>query len=220
MFWYTVVLMLRFFKGFRGQPRVAVISKTLALASVDLFHYYYILATVFINFALGGYVLFGAQLYAWSTLHMSTQSAFAMTFGKVDYESLHNIAPVSAAIWFWAYIVVVTFILFNMCISIIVGHYTEVRSSLGEVGQSIWVQGKWLCEDTYWHYSYEFRCLHRKAVSKLKPKWRRRLSRFKDEVERHPLPMNAMFRAVSPNAGEYIRKSMPTLKFDRNLAGG
>jgi hypothetical protein len=32
--------------------------------------------------------------------------------------------------------------------------------------------------------------------------------------------MNAMFRAVSPNAGEYIRKSMPTLKFDRKTSGG
>lgn len=220
MFWYTVILMARFFKGFRGQPRIAVISKTLALASIDLVHYYIILATVFVNFALGGYVLFGAQLYQWSTIHNAVHSAFAMTFGKVDYESLHAIAPVSAAIWFWAYIVIVVFVLFNICISIIVGHYTEVRSSLGEVGQSMWVQGAWLASDTYWHYSYEFRRLHRQVVSKMKPKWRRRLSRFADEVERNPLPMNAMFRAVSPNAGEYIRKSMPTLKFDRNIGGG
>jgi len=220
MFWYTVILMARFFKGFRGQPRIALISKTLALASVDLVHYYIILATVFVNFSLGGYVLFGAQTYAWSTLHNAANSAFAMTFGKVDYESLHQVAPVSAAIWFWSYIVIVVFILFNMCISIIVGHYGEVRSSFGEVGQSVWVQARWLAGDTYWHYSYEFRRLHRLAVSKMKPKWRRRLSRFPEEVERNPLPMNAMFRAVSPNAGEYIRKSMPTLKFDRNMSGG
>jgi hypothetical protein len=220
MFWYTVILMARFFKGFRGQPRIAVISKTLALASVDLVHYYIILATVFVNFSLGGYVLFGAQLYQWSTIHNAVQSALAMTFGKLDYESLHQIAPISAAIWFWAYIIIVVFILFNMCISIILGHYSEVRASLGEVGQSVWVQGKWLAEDTYWHYSYEFRRLHRIAVSKMKPKWRRRLARFADEVERNPIPMNAMFRQVSANAAEYIRKSMPTLKHDRNLGGG
>lgn len=220
MFAYTIILMARYFKGFRGQPRIALISKTLALASMDLMHYYYILATVFINFALGGYVLFGAQLHAWSTIHNSVQSAFAMTFGKLDYQSLHEIAPVAAAIWFWSYIVIVVFVFFNMCISIILGHYTEVRSSLGGAGQSIWMQGKWLFQDCYWHYSYEFRYLHRQAVSKMKPKWRRRLSYFPPEVERHPVPMNAMFRAVTPNADEYIRKSMPTLKFDRKTSGG
>lgn len=220
MFWYTVILMARFFKGFRGQPRIAVISKTLALASMDLVHYYYILATVFVNFSLGGYVLFGAQLHAWSTIQNSCMSAFAMTFGKVDYESLHAIAPILAGVWFWSYIIIVVFILFRILTSLIVGHYAEVRSSLGEVGQSIWVQGKWLSQDTWWHYSYEFRHLHRTAVSKMKPKWRRRLSRFAEEVERNPIPMNAMFRAVTPNAEEYIRKSMPVVKFDRKSSGG
>merc|ERR1711904_377149 len=139
MFWYTVVLMARFFKGFRGQPRIALISKTWALASMDIVHYYYILATVFVNFSLGGYVLFGAQLHAWSTIQNSCMSAFAMTFGKVDYESLHAIAPMLAAVWFWSYIIIVVFILFRILTSLIVGHYAEVRSSLGEVGQSIWV---------------------------------------------------------------------------------
>eukprot|EP00746_Dinoflagellata_sp_MGD_P165721 gnl/MRDRNA2_/MRDRNA2_95161_c0_seq1.p1 gnl/MRDRNA2_/MRDRNA2_95161_c0~~gnl/MRDRNA2_/MRDRNA2_95161_c0_seq1.p1 ORF type:complete len:858 (-),score=132.38 gnl/MRDRNA2_/MRDRNA2_95161_c0_seq1:167-2740(-) len=220
MFGYTIILMARYFKGFRGQPRIALISKTLALASMDLMHFYYILATVFVNFVLGGYVLFGAQLHEWSSIHNSVQSAFAMTFGKLDYQSLHQIAPVSAAIWFWSYIVIVVFVFFNMCISIILGHYTEVRASFGGAGQSMWMQGKWLFQDCYWHYSYEFRYLHRLAVSKMKPKWRRRLSYFPPEVERHPIPMNAMFRAVTPNADEYIRKSMPTLKFDRKTSGG
>merc|ERR1712139_474961 len=115
MFFYTVILMARFFKGFRGQPRIAVISKTLAVSSMDLVHYYYILATVFVNFALGGYVLFGSQLHPWSTIQNSVHSAFAMTFGKVDYASIHAIAPMSAAVWFWTYIVIVVFVHFNMC---------------------------------------------------------------------------------------------------------
>merc|ERR1719420_754162 len=53
LFWYTLIILLRFMKGFRGQPRVAMIAETLKFASIDLVHFLIIFGAVFISFAIG-----------------------------------------------------------------------------------------------------------------------------------------------------------------------
>lgn len=155
MFWYTIVIMLRFFKGFRGQPRIAVISETLMEASVDLVHFLIIFIVVFFNFALGGYVLFGAQLAEWSTLGMSINSCFSVMFGEVDYQAFHRVAPMTAAIWFWSYVIVMILIMLNLLIAIIMEHYMSVKERVGESGQSIFEQAGQLLSDLRWRFSYE-----------------------------------------------------------------
>merc|ERR1719265_683002 len=39
LFWYTMVLMLRFFKAFQGQPRLAEMNRTLLSAFNDIIHF-------------------------------------------------------------------------------------------------------------------------------------------------------------------------------------
>jgi len=153
MFWYTLVITLRFFKGFRGQPRIAVISQTLKEASVDLFHFLMIFLVVFVNFALGGYVLFGAQLKNWSTIFMAMNSCFSMMFGDVDYQSFHHVAPATAAIWFWSYVIVMILVMLNLLISIIMEHYMTVKDWVGESGMSILEQTAMFWRDLRWKYS-------------------------------------------------------------------
>merc|ERR1712125_243089 len=61
MFWYVMVIMVRFFRGFSGQPRIATIGRTVGVAAADIFHLAIILLVTFMNFVLGGCVLFGAE---------------------------------------------------------------------------------------------------------------------------------------------------------------
>lgn len=68
LFWYTLILMLRFFKAFQGQPRLSQIGNTLLSASFDVFHFLVIFSVVFINFALGGHIVFGSLDKNFSTL--------------------------------------------------------------------------------------------------------------------------------------------------------
>lgn len=62
LFYYSVVIMFRFFKGFRGQPRIAVLLETFAIASVDFAHFFVIFLVVFLNYAVAGYVVYGIYL--------------------------------------------------------------------------------------------------------------------------------------------------------------
>jgi hypothetical protein len=155
MFWYSLIIMLRFFKAFTGQPRIAVISHTLKLATMDLVHFAIIFLVIFANFTLGGYILFGEQLHEWSELGRAVHSTFEMTLGNFAYARLHSVASVSAAIWFWVYVVLVLFVLINVLIAIIMDHYLMVKSRIGEVGVGIWSQVVGMIQDFKWAHSYE-----------------------------------------------------------------
>lgn len=155
MFWYSLIIMLRFFKAFTGQPRIAVISHTLKLASLDLVHFACVFLVIFANFTLGGFILFGEQLYEWSEIGRAVHSTFGMTLGNFQYDRLHSVAPVSAAVWFWAYVLLALFVLLNVLIAIIMDHYLMVKSRIGDVGVGIWSQIVETIQDFRWAHSYE-----------------------------------------------------------------
>ena len=50
IFVYNILIMLRFFKGFRGQPVIAVLLDTFSNAFLDLIHYLFIFFVVFLSF--------------------------------------------------------------------------------------------------------------------------------------------------------------------------
>merc|ERR1719159_1181725 len=60
-----------------------------------------------------------------------------MMFGDVDYQSFHHVAPATAAIWFWSYVIVMILVMLNLLISIIMEHYMTVKDWVGESGMSI-----------------------------------------------------------------------------------
>ena len=54
IFLYNILMMLRFFKGFRGQPVIAVLLDTYQGAFYDLIHFFFIFVVVFLSFAFYG----------------------------------------------------------------------------------------------------------------------------------------------------------------------
>ncbi|KAF4740320.1 TRP-like ion channel Pkd2, partial [Perkinsus olseni] len=127
MFWYTIINMLRFFRAFRGLPRLAVIADTMKRAWMDVAYFLIIFCTVFFNFVLGGYTLFGKRLKAWSTPGDAINTAFVALMGDFDYNAMRRVAPVSAAIWFWFYMVLVFLVMLNMLLAIVMDTYTSVK---------------------------------------------------------------------------------------------
>ncbi|KAF4694918.1 TRP-like ion channel Pkd2 [Perkinsus olseni] len=127
MFWYTIINMLRFFRAFRGLPRLAVIADTMKRAWMDVAYFLIVFCTVFFNFVLGGYTLFGKRLKAWSTPGDAINTAFVALMGDFDYNAMRRVAPVSAAIWFWFYMVLVFLVMLNMLLAIVMDTYTSVK---------------------------------------------------------------------------------------------
>ena len=127
IFLYNILMMLRFFKGFRGQPVIAVLLDTFTNAFYDLLHFMFIFTVVFLSFAFGAHAVYGTSLEEYSTLLKSIESQFGILFGSFDFYAMYEIAPVITMFFFWGYIIMVPFILLNMLVSIVIDNYLIIR---------------------------------------------------------------------------------------------
>ncbi|CAK0889175.1 unnamed protein product, partial [Prorocentrum cordatum] len=136
-FAYTCLMLVRFFDGFRGNQRLAILTDTLAVASDDLFHFLCIFAVVFSNFVISAHLLFGQSLLEWSDLRRSSNTGFRALMGDFDFESMYRIAPVSATIWFWSFMLLIFLTLINIFLAIVLEAYTEVKEKAGSQCESL-----------------------------------------------------------------------------------
>jgi len=137
--WYTIVLAMKFLESFANQPRLAVVTKTITRAGSDLFHFGIVMAAVFMSYVVAGMFLFGRRMHEFSSEPLSVNTCFLMMLGDFDWEELGWEHPLTAAIWFWSYMVVMNLLLLNMLMAIIMDVYTEVKSEADEF-QPVWTQ--------------------------------------------------------------------------------
>merc|ERR1719473_2089521 len=90
--WYRLLLgdyvffyMLRFFKAFRAQPRLALVTTTIYTAGADLFHFSIVFVSIFGSFAFASVVLFGRRMVEFSSFFRAASTCFAILCG--DYDS-------------------------------------------------------------------------------------------------------------------------------------
>jgi hypothetical protein len=198
MFWYSMLILVRFFRGFLGQPRIAAIGRTIGAAGADLLHFGIIFLVVFENFALGGYVLFGIKMQDWSTFRYAQRSTLAMLFGRGDFASMYNIAPVSAFVWLFTFVLAVAFILANMLIAIITDHHGEFQHASGQADQHFLWQMYATLGDIVWHVAYEVRVVRRFLARKtnLAQSVRRLLDTKDEPIRVSRVPFDALLDAV------------------------
>lgn len=154
-FWYSVLLVLRYLRGFTGTPRMAILMQSVLAFSTVYFHYLVIFFLIFGTYALCGYYMFGERLVAWSTFGHCVSSLFQILCGQVDYDELHEIAPLSAAFWFISFLILVMQLLLGILTAAVLHTYSEVRGRLGEPGDSFLKQANNLLGDSFWRASYE-----------------------------------------------------------------
>mmetsp|Transcript_73419 Transcript_73419/g.174950 ORF Transcript_73419/g.174950 Transcript_73419/m.174950 type:complete len:795 (+) Transcript_73419:101-2485(+) len=195
MFWYVFILMMLFFKSFRGQPRLAIITETFTRGASDLLHFGLLAFVVVGNFALGGYVMFGSELQDWSTVYFALHSTLAMAYGRGDYAALYSIAPASAAIWLILYLVLFVFVMSNMLIAILSSYYGQVKSSLEDKGLNILKQGYIIADDAVWNWSYQLRRAYR--IFKLTKLGKRFPDIREEPVRVSSLPYQAIIAGVN-----------------------
>mmetsp|Transcript_58253 Transcript_58253/g.109755 ORF Transcript_58253/g.109755 Transcript_58253/m.109755 type:complete len:786 (-) Transcript_58253:116-2473(-) len=219
MYWYCMTLLMRFFQGFRGQPRIMQITSTITSAFADLTHFGLILVVVFVNFALAGYVLFGPEIPEWSRVNKALQTTLAVPFGRLDYETMHNIAPFTALTWLFSFIVTIVFILLNMLLAIITDHYTGVWKQMGSRGHDIIEQLMDMSGDACWMGAYICRVMYRVIRERMPPPIRRCLPKRKGEQERKSIPFDYILGECAANpdglttldflVGPYIDREWP-----------
>mmetsp|Transcript_14819 Transcript_14819/g.33717 ORF Transcript_14819/g.33717 Transcript_14819/m.33717 type:complete len:943 (-) Transcript_14819:16-2844(-) len=136
-FWYTLLIVMKFFEAFSGSPRLAIMAETLTRAFVDLFHFCIVFGTIFITFALGGYVLFGQQLEEWASFDRAITTSFRALVGDFNYNAMFLVSPINATVWFWTFMLLNFLIMLNMLLAIIMEVYCEVKDE-SRSEQGIW----------------------------------------------------------------------------------
>ena len=135
---YPMLLLLRLFKSFAAQPRLAVVTDTIKLASQDLLHFGLVSAAVIACLCLNAVLLFGRDVEAFGNLPRSLHSSFRMLFGDWEWAPMEEVSRSGAYLWFTIFMVLVAIILLNMLLAIILDNYMDVKrvsasaQSLGE----------------------------------------------------------------------------------------
>ncbi|CAK0879743.1 unnamed protein product [Prorocentrum cordatum] len=131
-FWYSMMMLAKIFQNFKANARLAVITKTLANASEDLFHFMLIFLLVFFNFIMGAHFLFGQALKEWSSAILAFCSGFRALMGDFDFAAMYWIAPFNATSWFVIYMGFVFLVLVNMFVAIVMDAYSTVKHEAGK----------------------------------------------------------------------------------------
>lgn len=195
---YMLLILLRFFRGFAGQPRMAAIQRALAASAGDLAHLGILLAVVFENFAIGGYVMFGTELKQWSTLVLANRSTLSVISGRGDFAAMQSISPVAAAVWLFLFVVTVVFILSNLILAIAVENFGHVRSSSGQSNQGLIEQLGIIWSNWVWKVCYNVRTVYATFMSRASPKMLELLPAPRHEPVRvGRIPYNDLLEVVS-----------------------
>lgn len=141
---YPLVLMLRFFKSFAAQPRLAVVTETFRVAQTDLIHFFIVFGSVYFCMTVNAILFFGQDLPGFATFGRAFHSSFRIMLGDWDWEELSQIGLLKAFIWFFVFIFVVVMILLNMLLAIFMESYIAVSDS-AQSAQSLFRQ----CREIY-----------------------------------------------------------------------
>lgn len=123
------VLMLRFFKAFLGQPRLAIITRTFAVAASDLMHFFVVFLCLFFTFVFAGMFIFGQHLYNYHSVHTAMATSFNALTGEYEWEEVEGVDLTMAIIWWWVYMMLMYLVVLNMLLAIVLNAYNVAKNS-------------------------------------------------------------------------------------------
>ncbi len=130
---------VRLLKILDFQPRMSLITRTLRVASTDLFHYTCLFAIIITGYASVGTLLFGDKLEKFQTFGASCRELFMISIGwDPVYQIMGRAAKqtnvLSTAlvflIFYWSWVLVATVLMLNILLAIIIEAYASVRMTM------------------------------------------------------------------------------------------
>jgi hypothetical protein len=129
-----MIMTLRLIKMLDFQPRMDLVTRTMAAAANDLGHFFGLFALVFLGFSTIAYMNFGRSIESFSSIGWSSDTCFRLMLGDTGpYDSLLTTSnAMSAVIFYYIFMGVVFFILLNILLAILVDAYVAVKSATEE----------------------------------------------------------------------------------------
>merc|ERR1719324_1755943 len=124
--------MLRLFKAFSAQPRLAVVTRTLWLALPDMAHFFIVFFTIICTYAVMGVLLFGRDFEDFANFGRAVIACFRALMADFEWDALKQVGRPEAFVWFLTFMVLIVLVMLNMLLAIIMDTYAVVKSQLGE----------------------------------------------------------------------------------------
>ena len=85
---FAVAVVLRLFKNFSAQPRLAVVVECLRQSAVDVFHFFVVFLTIFALWSIIGLVLFGHSTQGFADFSGAFLTCLYLIMGEMDLEAM------------------------------------------------------------------------------------------------------------------------------------
>jgi len=128
---YPLIIVFRLFKSFSAQPRLAVVTRSLQLASVDLIHFLIVFLSIIGVYAISAVTLFGRADDDFVTINRSLNSILLYMMGVFDWELIIIVGRLEGGFWFVTFMIMVSMLLLNMLLAIVMDAYSEVKATVG-----------------------------------------------------------------------------------------
>ncbi|CAJ1402748.1 unnamed protein product [Effrenium voratum] len=138
----TITVVMKFFKGFRANPRLQIVADALAKSVNNIAHFFLIFWTLFACFAIIAHVLFGNDIVQFASLGASFEASMSTLMGEFDWYVavagiktgwLNSGLPVVLVhLWFVVYICFALLVLFNMLLAMVLDSYAAAAQVLGK----------------------------------------------------------------------------------------
>eukprot|EP00898_Chlorokybus_atmophyticus_P003624 jgi/Chlat1/4262/Chrsp279S04224 len=127
-----VLMLLRTLKLCDFQPRMGLLTRTLVRAAVDLGHFFFLAFLVFLCYAMLALIAFGETIQDFSQLWLACVTLFQMLLGDTGVNNQlmqqDGLMYLVGVVFFWSYIILVFFILFNFLIAIVIDAFADVKA--------------------------------------------------------------------------------------------
>lgn len=125
--WLVFFATLKFLKLLRFNKKICLLASTMKASARDLIHFSIIFNIVFLAFIQLFYMIYVANIKSFKTFVTSCESGIVMMMGKFDIYEMSAAQPVLTQIFLFLYVLVITFIVVNMFLSILNETFTSVR---------------------------------------------------------------------------------------------
>eukprot|EP00929_Paragymnodinium_shiwhaense_P057130 TRINITY_DN2858_c0_g1_i1.p1 TRINITY_DN2858_c0_g1~~TRINITY_DN2858_c0_g1_i1.p1 ORF type:complete len:896 (-),score=215.12 TRINITY_DN2858_c0_g1_i1:33-2720(-) len=136
---YIIFLMLRFFKAFEAQPRLAVITQTVVGSQSDFVHFFLVFMSMFWAFAVASMFIFGHRMVQFSSPWFAFCECFEVLLGNFDWGDLGEEYPLTAFLWFIGFMILIFNIMLNMILAILMDVYGAAKQNAA-LSDPMWTQ--------------------------------------------------------------------------------
>lgn len=132
-----LVILVRLFKAFKAQPRLASVTETLKGASGSLMHFLIVFLAIFGSYSVMGIALFGRDYREFAAFKYATATLFRCMVGDFDFEAMEVAGRTFAYFFFSTFMLLVVMVMFSMLIAIIMDVYMKIKKKL-ETAITLW----------------------------------------------------------------------------------